>query len=140
MNPATLPVLLGFLRAGRVFDAASSVLLLGSLGLAWQPAPAWLAAGVLAALGLGLLEKYLAWRVALDAEFFAFLREQLGAAADFDQALAEFRGQAAVVPSPPRELPSRWRGARRLVLRQAWVLGAQAGLVAALVAARLLMS
>jgi len=139
MNSATLSVLLGFLRAGRVLDAASSVLLLGSLGLAWQPAPMWLAAGVLAALGLGLFEKYLAWRVALDAEFFELLRQQPGATPDFDQALAEFRGQGAVVsPPPPRDLPSRWRGARRLVLRQAWALVAQAGLVAALVAARLL--
>lgn len=139
MNPATLPVLLGFLRAGRVLDAASSVLLLGTLGLglAWQPAPGgWLAVGVLGALGLGLLEKYLAWRVALDAEFFALLHAQPGLAVDFDQALAAFRGRD--VAGPARDLPSRWRGGRRLVRRQALALAGQAAAVAGLLAAQLL--
>ncbi len=136
-NLATLPVLLGFLRAGRVLDAASSVLLLGTVGLAWQPAPTWLAASILATLGLGLLEKYLAWRVALDAEFFTLLREQPAALAEFDQALAALLGRAAPV-GPARDLASRWLGARRLLRRQALVLGGQAAAVAGLLAARLL--
>lgn len=138
MNVATLPVLLGFLRAGRTLDAASSVLLLvtlglaGLMGLARPSAPGWLpATAALVALALGLFEKYLAWRVALDAEFFAFLREQPSAGADFDQALAEFMGRPAP-GGPGRDLPDRWRGARRLVRRQAWALFGQAVLAAAL--------
>ena len=116
-------VLLGFLHAGRVLDHASSVLLLGTLVLA----PAAPLAAVLGAAALGLLAKYLAWRVALDAGFFQLLLQQPGQETAFDATLAEFLGKKA--SPPPRTLHSRWRGARRLVLGQALALGTQAAAV-----------
>ena len=128
-NAVRLRVLLGFLRAGRVLDHGSSVLLLGML---WLGVRAGGGLGALALGGatlLGLLEKYLAWRVALDAEFFALLLEQPGQEAAFDAALAAFLGRPAVVETRP--LASRWQGARRLVWQQAAAVGAQALAVAA---------
>ena len=123
-NTVRLRVLLGFLRAGRVLDHGSSGLLLGALvlGPVVGSGPAvWVFSS---AVLLGLLEKYLAWRVALDAEFFALLLEQPGREAAFDAALAEFMGRPAAAQTRP--LASRWQGARRLVRRQAAVLAAQA--------------
>lgn len=123
-NTVRLRVLLGFLRAGRVLDHGSSVLLVGALLLGpvvgAGPAVGFFSGAVL----LGLLEKYLAWRVALDAEFFALLLEQPGREAAFDAALAEFMGRPAVAETRP--MASRWQGARRLVRQQAAVLAAQA--------------
>ena len=126
-NPLAPRVVLGFLKAGRVLDNCSSVLLLGTLVLAWGAGrPLALSAG-LVALGLAILEKYLAWRVALDAEFFALLHEQPQQTAAFDAALAAFLGRA---PGPAgRSLADRCQGARRLVVRQAAVLGLQVGSV-----------
>lgn len=126
-NAIAPSVVRGFLKAGRVLDGGSSVLLLGTLVLAagvGQP----LAVGALVlAFGLALLEKYLAWRVALDAEFFALLSEQPAAMAAFDVTLAAFLGRA---PGPAgRSLASRCLGARRLVVQQAVVLGLQASSV-----------
>lgn len=131
-NAVRLRVLLGFLRAGRVLDHGSSVLLLGTL---WLGARAGGGLGALALGGatlLGLLEKYLAWRVALDAEFFALLLELPGQEAAFDAALAEFLGRPAAAETRP--MASRWQGARRLVRLQVATLGAQALVVAAGVA------
>ena len=130
----SLRVLLGFLRAGRVLDHGSSVLLLGGLvaGLLQSGGTGELVLGsalVLGALVLGALAKYLAWRVALDAEFFALLLEQPGHEAAFDQALAAFLGRPA--PAATRTLASRWQGARRLVRRQAAVVAMQALLLVA---------
>ena len=123
-NTVRLRVLLGFLRAGRVLDHGSSGLLVGAL-LLGPVVGAGPAAGFFGGAGLrGLLEKYLAWRVALDAEFFALLLAQPGREAAFDAALAEFRGRPAVAAARP--MASRWQGARRLVRRQAAVLMAQA--------------
>lgn len=124
-----LRVLLGFLQAGRVLDHGSSVLLLAAL-LAGARASNGLGLALLGgAVLLGLLEKYLAWRVALDAEFFALLLEQPGQEAAFDAALAAFLGRSAAAET--RSMASRWQGARRLVRQQAAVLGAQALAVAA---------
>ena len=135
MNPKTtarLRILLGFLRAGRVLDGASSVLLLSTVVLARGAASPVQAAGIALALALGFVEKYLAWRVALDVECFAWLLEQPPVAA-FDEALAAFLGQKPA--AAPRSMGSRWRGARRLVRHQAIVLGLQAGVVAVLTVA-----
>ncbi|MDJ0366112.1 hypothetical protein QMK33_13190 [Hymenobacter sp. H14-R3] len=126
-NPVMLRVVLGFLRAGRVLDGASSVLLLGTLVQALIPASATVKLCVVVALLLAALAKYLAWRVALDVEFFALLHEQPTQAADFDAALAAFLGRK--VGPPARSLAGRWQGARRLVIYQAVVLGAQALIV-----------
>ena len=125
----SLRVLLGFLRAGRVLDHGSSVLLLGGLvvGLFHSGKTGELVLGW--ALALGLLAKYLAWRVALDAEFFALLLDQPGHEAAFDQALATFLGRRA--PAETRTLASRWQGARRLVRWQAAAVAMQALLLLA---------
>lgn len=123
-NPVSLRVLLGFLKAGRVLDGGSSVLLLGTILLIGPPQawPGVLSIGI--ALAVGLIEKYLAWRVALDVEFFTLLREQPEQAGAFDQALAVFLSNEP--PTALRSMASRWQGARQLVKRQALVVGLQA--------------
>ncbi|RFP66207.1 hypothetical protein D0N36_04080 [Hymenobacter lapidiphilus] len=123
-NPLIYRVTQGFLRAGRVLDGASSVLLLGTLGQALLPLPAGpgVVIGLVGALLLAALAKYYAWRMALDAEFFALLHEQHEVTADFDATLAKFLGRPA---PPPRTPESRWRGGRQLVMRQALVVAAQ---------------
>ncbi|SDY38871.1 hypothetical protein [Hymenobacter psychrophilus] len=128
-NPLIYRVTLGFLRAGRVLDGTSSVLLLATLGRGLLPLEMGAAVGLVGALLLAALAKYYAWRVALDADFFALLHEQPEATADFDAALANFRGRT----TPPSSTPeSRWRGARQLVQRQALVVAAQLLAIAAL--------
>ena len=122
-NIVRLRVLLGFLKAGRVLDHASSVLLLGTLVAGFRSEGSSVAALLGGAMLLGLLEKYLAWRVALDVAFFAILLEQPSQEAAFDAALADFLGRPAVATTRP--MTSRWQGARRLVLLQAVALGAQ---------------
>jgi hypothetical protein len=124
-NPLAARVTAGFLKAGRVLDGASSVLLLGTLVLARTPLPA-LALGTLgSALVLAAAAKYLAWRVALDAEFFTLLARQPTQTAAFDAALAAFLGRPA--PIAGRSLASRCLGARRLVIYQALLVGLQVG-------------
>ena len=130
---ARLRVLLGFLRAGRMLNGTSVGLLLGTVVLALGPASPARAVGVGGAVALGLLEQYLAWRVALDAEFFAWLLEKPAETLAFDAALAAFLGRAP--GAAPRSMESRAHGARRLTRRQAAVLGMQAGAVAALAVA-----
>lgn len=133
-NPLASQVVLGFLKAGRVLDGGSSVLLLGTLVLAAGARPPLVVGLLLLTFGLAVLEKYLAWRVALDAEFFALLSEQPPQLAAFDTALAGFLGRA---PGPAgRSLASRCQGARRLVVQQALVLGLQAGSVGILLLVR----
>ncbi|MCI1187921.1 hypothetical protein MON38_10860 [Hymenobacter sp. DH14] len=123
-NTVRLRVLVGFLKAGRVLDHGSSMLLLAALVLAAR-AGAGLEVLILGgAVLLGLLEKYLAWRVALDAEFFALLLKQPGKEKAFDEALAEFLGRP--LSADVRPMSSRWRGARQLVRQQAAAVGAQA--------------
>ena len=131
-NPVALRVLLGFLRAGRVLDGGSSALLLGTVVLAAAPLPAVGIIGVAATLAAGLLEKYFAWRVALDAEFFALLDEQPAHTAAFDAALGEFLGRKI---APGRSVESRWRGARRLLKWQGAAVAVQVVAVAALIGA-----
>jgi hypothetical protein len=120
-NPLAARVVAGFLKAGRVLDGASSALLLGTLVLARGP----VLASILVSLALAVAAKYLAWRVALDAEFFTLLHEQPTQTAAFDAALAAFLGRPA--PAAGRSLASRCRGARRLVSCQALLVGLQAG-------------
>ncbi|HEX8659837.1 MAG TPA: hypothetical protein VF690_20005 [Hymenobacter sp.] len=134
-QPVALRVLLGFLKAGRVLDGGSSVLLLGTLALVWAPQAPLPMAALVAAFVVGLVEKYLAWRVALDVEFFTLLHEQPGQLAAFDAALADFLGRKAV--PGPRAMASRWQGARRLLRRQAVAVAVQAALVLVALAGRL---
>lgn len=124
-NSLAARVVAGFLKAGRVLDGACSVLLLGTLVLARGPLSALVVAIMLVSLALAVAAKYLAWRVALDAEFFTLLHEQPTQTAAFDVALAAFLGRPAPVAS--RSLASRCQGARRLVIWQALLVGLQVG-------------
>ncbi|GAB3635551.1 hypothetical protein GCM10027422_11410 [Hymenobacter arcticus] len=129
-NPVMLRVVVGFLKGGRVLDGASSVLLLGTLVRALLPATPLVMVSIWVALVLAGLEKYFAWRVALDGEFFTLLHEQPEQVENFDAALAAFLGRSKVLP--PRSFASRWRGTRQLAIYQAVVLLAQSLLVSAL--------
>lgn len=122
-HPSALGVLTAFLRTGRVLDHGSSVLLLGTFIVA--PAPVTPLTNVLlaAALLLGLLQKYFAWRVALDAELFAILSEQPQEMRLFDLSLAAILKREAVTPT--RSMASRWQGAQRLLRRQVVTLALQ---------------
>lgn len=117
-------VLAGFLRSGRVLDHASSGLLLGTFLLVLHPGSPLFAAGIGLALLLSLIEKYFAWRVALDAELFAILLAYPEESEMFDASLAAFLGRAE--KPALRSLQSRWEGARRLFYRQAAFFGLQA--------------
>jgi hypothetical protein len=114
-------VMAAFLRVGAPIDHASSLLLaLGVLGsLAGLPS----ALAPLALL-LGMAEKYIAWRAALDAELFAVLARGAGQEAAFDAALGACLGRDT--PLPQRTLAQRWQGARRFLLWQIALLLAQA--------------
>lgn len=129
-NALAARVVAGFLKAGRVLDGLSSVLLLGTLLLARQPASPLFIALLSTALGLAAAAKYLAWRVALDAEFFALLHEYPARTGEFDAALAAFLARPAPVAGRP--LASRCRGARRLAMGQAIATAAQLAAVVAL--------
>ncbi|QAU33183.1 hypothetical protein [Janthinobacterium sp. 17J80-10] len=117
-------VLSAFLRAGRVVDHASSLLLLALtlLSLA-QPVGTVHLAFLGIALALAMAEKYYAWRVALDDRLFEVLLRHAGQAQQFDAALAHMLGRQA--PVGGRSLQGRCQGARRLLLRQALCLGGQ---------------
>lgn len=119
-------VMAAFLRVGGPVDQASSLLLaLGVLCALLGP----LAPLALPVLLLGLAEKYVAWRAALDAELFAVLARDPGDDAGFDAALGACLGRAT--PLPQRTLAQRWQGARRFLLWQIALLLLQALLLAA---------
>jgi hypothetical protein len=109
-------VLTAFLRTGRLLDHASSVLLLGTFLLMLQPASLLAGIALMAALLFALVEKYFAWRVALDAELFEVLCELSDDPLPFDLALADFLGRTEVPTA--RSMESRWKGARRLFRNQ----------------------
>lgn len=129
-NPVMMRVVVGFLKGGRVLDSASSVLLLGTLVRALLPATPLVVVGLGVALVLAGLEKYFAWRVALDAEFFTLLNEQPAQAERFDEALATFLGRSTLPTH--RSFTSRWHGTRQLVISQAVTLLLQALMVSTL--------
>ncbi|RSZ57428.1 hypothetical protein HF313_11880 [Massilia atriviolacea] len=123
-------VMAAFLRVGAPVDHASSLLL--ALGvLCGLLAPMALA---LAALLLGMAEKYVAWRAALDADLFALLARDPGNDAGFDAALGACLGRGD--PLPQRTLAQRWQGARRFLLWQIALVLAQALLLAAMLILR----
>jgi hypothetical protein len=128
-NPMTPAVMAAFLRTGRMADHASSAILIGVLALAGGTGAGAPPAALGAALLLALVEKYFAWRVALDAELFAVLALHDDVAA-FDHALETCAGRKPDVP--PRPLARRWRGARGLLLCQIVCFGLQAAGLAAM--------
>ncbi|AKA83555.1 hypothetical protein VO64_3009 [Pseudomonas synxantha] len=117
------------LRSGRSLDQLSTGLtLLGVLfGLAQLLLASISTICLLLALWmivLGLLQKYWALRVALDADLFALLARDTARTPDLDQAL-----QTLGLQSPKRAgrpWSERRRGALKLLRKQAWLLGAQA--------------
>ena len=134
-EPVSLGVMSAFLHSGRSIDHASSLFLLAACVLAggigdrhglWLPLPV-----LLLSLLLATLEKYLAWRVALDARLFAVLEQtSQQELAHFDAALAAFLGQSGTGQHiPTRSMDSRWQGARRLFLQQALCCGVQVALL-----------
>jgi hypothetical protein len=121
-HPITLGVMAAWLKTGRVLDHAASLALVLTL-LALHPMAGlregwpngW---GVAVWLALALMEKYYAWRVALDAGLFDLLA-QTGARdmGQFDASMAAFLRPGAA-SMPPRSMESRFMGARRLFLWQ----------------------
>jgi hypothetical protein len=101
------------------------------LGNGWSPAAR---VSLLAAVLLGVLQKYYSLRVGLDRDLFCFWAErwqQDGANPDADMAgldrsLAAFGLKKSAGGTDPRSLPGRARGALGLFLRQAvaWILQA----------------
>jgi hypothetical protein len=144
-NPDTIiaaKVYSAFLHSARVLDHGSSLLALLMVLLAMRSAAV---ANALAGHGTGYtlvamvllaaLEKYYAFRVALDARLFALLGEPgINDSAAFDSALVSLSGQAAL----PRSLQDRWRGARKLWIKQAACFAVQAVLLVGSVLGHLL--
>jgi hypothetical protein len=129
----TAAVMATFLRTGKPLDHASSVFLLGTVFLYGLQAGSTLAIALtFFALLIALVEKYYAWRVALDAELFAILSLYPDQSAAFDQALAGCLDRPAI--APPRSLHDRWRGAKRLLCWQAALCVIQALAMASLLA------
>ena len=139
-----LTLVISLLRRGAALDQTSSLLTL--LGLSFALAPlfglavsSWLTLAGLLMLVLGIVEKYWAQRVALDADLFS----ALAAAKDIEQALKELDtalqqlGLAAVEKTAlnsnllDRSLLSRSQGALRLLRWQALCLSGQMILVLA---------
>lgn len=118
-------VMAAFMESGRLFDRASSLLVIAASLICLFGAPAgWPAASVLAFhLGMALAAKYYGWRVALDAELFTVLARHAGDEQAFDRALAACSGRNTVIGRSPR---SRWEGARRLLHLQLALLALQA--------------
>jgi hypothetical protein len=120
-----------FLRVGAPIDHASSLLLaLSVLCALFGPL---VPAAPLLALLLGMAEKYVAWRAALDADLFAVLARESDDAA-FDTALGACLGRSQ--PLPQRTLAQRWQGAHRFLLWQIGLVAAQALLLAAMLILR----
>jgi hypothetical protein len=118
------------LRRGAMVHAASLVLtliaLLTGVALAFvaaKPGTAWLSVGIVVVL-LGILEFWLAGRVALDAELFAAIAARGAALEGFDRAMLGLG--LMPIAKANRPMGSRIRGALRLVRLQALVAALQA--------------
>lgn len=125
-----LTLVAALLRRGRGLDLLSNALTLLALAYGLAPllgAPPSAASGVLCGLlvMLGLAQKYWAIRVALDAELFTRLAEDLGRlvsrTTELDQALLQLGLQKAAPAM--RGWDERCRGALRLLrLQAAWLV------------------
>lgn len=125
-----LRLIAAMLRRGKALDRASSALSLLALVIGLGPLLGFMAlstgaAVCIALLGCGLIQKYYALRVALDAELLASLAaapEQLDRrTAELDQALASLGRQI----EPARSWEQRTQGAVRLLRLQALWLALQ---------------
>ncbi|MCC6074048.1 hypothetical protein ACFPTX_20285 [Pseudomonas sp. GCM10022188] len=128
--PAEAQVMAALLRQGRILDGLSGALLVAGVVFGFgqllvEHADPLLAAICLALVLVGLVQKYLALRVAFDAELFARL-ETLG----LDELDAGLLGLGLLPPQRAgRPLAERCRGALRLLKRQALCVATQ-GLLA----------
>jgi hypothetical protein len=140
VDSVTPAVMTAFLRTGKGIDYASSLILLTSVlvvGTRLSPLPSvapLMEAIDSAGLLIALIEKYFAWRVGLDADLFAILRQFPRETEVFGAALAGCLGRKAMPPS--RSMQSRWQGARRLLQFQGLALGIQVACVIAILAMR----
>lgn len=134
-----LTLVLSLLRRGAALDKASSLLTLLGLSLALAPLfgltmSPWLTLVGLLLLVLGIVEKYWAQRVALDADLFSALAEATDleqAFIELDAALQQLGLAQAENRMLSRSLLSRSQGALRLMRWQACCLGGQVSLVLA---------
>lgn len=125
-----LALVAGLLRRGRGLDLLSSAMTLLALAYGLAPllgTPHSAASSILCGLlvMLGLAQKYWAIRVALDAELFARLADDLGRlvsrTTELDQALRNLGLQPA--SAQPRDWQERSRAAIRLLrLQVAWLV------------------
>lgn len=125
-NDALFLLTASLLRRGRSLDRLSTVFSLLAL-LIWLPGTEiqrWLPWVVLGVVLLGLVQKYWALRVAVDADLFAALAKRPDIEpAQMDTALLTLG--LAREPLPPRDWAARSQGALRLLRRQACWLAAQ---------------
>lgn len=140
-----LTLVISLLARGVALDRASGLLTLLGIGLGLAPVlglamSGWLALAGLLMLALGIVEKYWAQRVALDADLFralANIKDIEQAFGELDTALQQL-GLAPVKPTNSateneplnrnlvsRSLLSRSQGALRLLRWQALCLGGQ---------------
>lgn len=128
--PAEAQVMAALLRQGRLLDRLSGALLLTGIvfgfgQLLLKHADPLLAAICLALVLVGLVQKYLALRVAFDAALFARLE-----ALSLEELDAALLGLGLLPPQRTgRSLAERSRGALRLLYRQALCVASQ-GLLA----------
>ena len=136
-RPLDLQVMASVLRQGRTLDSVSrSIAALTLLwwilrqALAQNPSGAWTIL-IVAALGFAALQLYWALRVGLDAELLSAVAQQPWerAARDLDASLAATGLRATT--HAERSWDDRWRGMRRMLVRQGLCVVAQLVLLAA---------
>jgi hypothetical protein len=128
-----LHVVIGLLLRGRSLDNLSSALTVLALGFALaaplliSPFSVLATALLLAVAVLGLMQKYWALRVALDADLFALLAKEPSRLTPSTQALDQALVSLGLLPTPPRarSTSERSRGALRLLRAQALLLTSQ---------------
>ena len=121
-----------FLRVGAPIDHASSTLFIATIlltlcvftiGAPLRSMLPWCAAALTLTLTLAVIEKYFAWRVALDASLFTVLERYPNESAAFDSTLAACLNRNMHLTE--RTLDDRWRGAKRLLWLQIFAIGLQ---------------
>lgn len=134
-NAVAAAVMGAFLRAGNLMDRTSSLMLAVGVYL-FGSTPVSTHAATVLALGVtaALVEKYLSWRIAVDAELFAVLERYPDDPEHFDSALAMCLNRRPT-KSPTRSMESRIRGAARLCQLQLLVCALQFALTYLLICA-----
>jgi len=130
------------LRRGQSLDQLSTglTLLAGLIGLAqWLVGSVdpWLLLLSFGVFVLGMQEKYLAFRVAFDADLFQIVADASKPLTERTQALDEALANLGLQPVERggRSWPERSHGSMRLLRRQAWLVAIQALLTVSFVLA-----